>query len=258
MNPGRAKFFAGLLLAFRLFTPATEAATNDAFSAGLEAFNAGDFVEASRAFRDAATCQPAAGTFVNLGLVEWRSGRAGAAVLAWERALWIDPSNRAARQDLDFAREISSLDAPALKWHEAVSSRLPANHWAWIAGGSLWLALGLVAWPLIFRRRKTGWQQALAALGLGVFLLSLPAHVGIRARANIGFILDRNTSLRLTPTEDAEVVSTLSSGEPVQKIRRQGGFYLIRTASSTGWVEQAKVGFVCGDSESRPSRPAFR
>ena len=56
------------------------AATNDLFTAGAAAFESGQFADAARDFRAAAGARPAAGTLLNLGLAEWRRGRAGAAL----------------------------------------------------------------------------------------------------------------------------------------------------------------------------------
>ncbi len=220
------------------------AATN-LFAAGLESYQTGQFAEAAKVFRTLASNQPAAGTLVNLGLTEWRRGRAGAAIQAWEQALWVDAFDQRARNNLRFARETAGLDAPRLAWYETASTWLPTNSWAWIAGVGLWLALGMVTLPVVFRWRKSSWHQALAALGLGVFLLSVPAHIGVVTRSQIGYVLDRKTPLRLTPTEDADSLATLTAGEPVRQVRLHGDYSFVRTHSGTGWIEREKLGLVC-------------
>ncbi len=110
------------------------AATNDFFAQGVELSRDGQFPEAAAAFEKAAQARPAGGTFVNLGIAEWRRGRAGAAILAWEQARWIDPFDPRAGADLKFAREAAQVDAPQLKWFEAASAWLPPADWAWLTG----------------------------------------------------------------------------------------------------------------------------
>ena len=83
------------------------------------------FVDAAEAFRESVSRKPAAGTLVNLGMTEWRRGRTGAAILAWEQALWVDSFNQPARNNLQFARESTGLDAPPLEWYETASTWLP-------------------------------------------------------------------------------------------------------------------------------------
>ena len=220
------------------------AATNDWFAEGVAAYRTGQFAEAAQAFENAAAVRPTAGTFVNLGLAEWQRGDAGPAVLAWERAGWIDPFNRPAREDLNFARQVTQLDAPQLNWFETLSTWLPPAAWLWVAGASLWLAVGMILLPAVFRRQKAGWHQVLAACGLCVFLFSVAANWGVINRMNLGFVLENNAPLLLTPTHEGEVTSTLTSGEPARELRTLGDFYLIRTESQTGWIKREQFGFV--------------
>jgi hypothetical protein len=220
-----------------------QGATND-FAAGIAAYRGGEFAPASRAFENAAAVRPAAGTYVNLGLAEWQEGHAGSAILAWERALWIDPFNKGAAEDLKFAREATQLDAPPLRWFETFSSWLPCLAWLWLAGASLWLAIGAMLLPAVFRRQKAAWHQTLAAFGLCAFLFSLAGNWGVISRTHIGFVLADNAPLFLTPTREGEVTSTLTSGEPARELRARGNYYLIRTESETGWIERGQFGLV--------------
>lgn len=227
------------------------AATNDDFAQGLAAYRIGQFATAAQAFENAAAVQPAAGAFVNLGLAEWQRGHSGSAILAWEQALWIDPFNKPAAEDLSFARQVTQLDAPQLNWFETLSSWLPSAAWLWLTGASLWLAVGMVLLPPVFRRQKAAWHQTLAAFGLCVFLFSLAGNWGVISRTHIGFVLEDNAPLLLTPTRDGEVTSTLTSGEPARKLRMLGNYYLIRTISETGWIEREQFGLVSQKTQPR-------
>jgi len=221
------------------------AATNDFFARGIEFSRAGQFPEAATAFENAAQAQPAAGTLLNLGLAEWQRGHAGAAILAWEQARWIDPFDRRVEANLEFARQTAQVDAPQLKWYESVSAWLPPNEWTWLAGATLWLAVGLLVLPGIFRQRKAGWHQWLAALAFGIFLFSLTANFGVVSRTQIGFIVKNNAPLQLTPTHNGEVISTLAAGEPARKLRTRGDYVFIRTLGGSGWMEQSQFRLIC-------------
>jgi tetratricopeptide (TPR) repeat protein len=223
----------------------TRAATNDFFARGVEFSRAGQFPEAAEAFKNSAEVQPAAGTLLNLGLAEWQRGHGGAAILAWEQARWIDPFDRRAEANLEFARQAAQVDAPQLKWYEAVSTWLPPNAWVWLAGAALWLAVGLLILPGVFRRRKAGWQQWLAALAFGVFLFSLTANFGVISRTQTGFVIRKNAPLQLTPTHNGEVISTLAAGEPARKLRTRGDYVFVRTLGGAGWLAQSDFGLVC-------------
>jgi tetratricopeptide (TPR) repeat protein len=215
------------------------------FRDGAKAYRAGSYTYAAEAFRLSVAIEPASGALQNLGNAEWQRRRAGAAILAWEQALWLDPFNRSARQNLRFARKSAQIEAPDLAWYEVVSTWLPVNWWAWIAGTSFWLAIGMTTLPGFLRRRKATWHQAVAAVGLMVFLLSVPAMVGVQTRARIGFVREDDTPLRFTPTRDAQAITHLAAGEPARRIRARGDYLLIRTGRTLGWVERGQLGFTC-------------
>jgi hypothetical protein len=223
---------------FVFFALNCEAATNSSFDEGVSAYRKGDYARAVVQFHEAAVEQPSSGTYQNLGNAEWQNGQTGPAILAWEQSLWLDPFNRSARNNLRFARKVAQLDSPDLTWYEVVSTWLPTNWWAWASVVSLWTAVGLVLLPGIFRWRKTAWHQAVAALGLVVFLLSVPAQVGVQTRSYLGFVLLKDTALRLTPTADSQAVTRLAAGERGRWERAHGDYILIRTVRTLGWVHK--------------------
>jgi tetratricopeptide (TPR) repeat protein len=222
------------------------------FHDGANAYRAADYEHAVAAFRQSVALQPSSGGLLNLGNAEWQCRHTGPAILAWEQALWLDPFNHSARQNLRFARKAAQVEAPDLAWYEVVSTWLPVNWWAWIAGASFWLAIGMATLPGILRRRKATWHQAVAALGLMVFLLSVPALVGVSTRSRLGFVQRNDVPLRLTPTLEAQAITRLGAGEPARYIRTRGDYVLIRTTRTLGWVEQAQFGLTC----PKPARHA--
>jgi tetratricopeptide (TPR) repeat protein len=244
-EPRHLGCYAALAAALVCFAQASCATTNDFFAQGVGLSRAGQFPEAAAAFEKAEQAQPACGTLVNLGIAEWRRGHAGAAIQAWEQARWIDPFDPRAGADLKFARQAAQLDAPQLKWFEAASTWLPPDAWAWLTAASLWLAAGMIILPGILRQRKAGWQQALAALAFGFFLFSMTANLGVVSRTQVGFVLKKNAPLLLTPTREAEVISTLAAGEPARRLRTRGNYYFIRTAFAAGWISREQFGLVC-------------
>jgi tetratricopeptide (TPR) repeat protein len=231
---------------------ASNVSAEELFQAGVTAYRAGNYAQATEAFSQSTTLQPASGALQNLGNAQWQRHHTGAAILAWEQALWLDPFNQSARQNLRFARKTAQLDAPDLAWYEVISTWLPVTWWAWIAGVSLWLSVGVVMLPGILRRRKATWHQAIAALGLMVFLLSVPAHIGVETRSRLGFVMQKDTPLRLTPTLEAQTVTRLAAGEPARKVRARGNYLLIRNGRVVGWVERNQFGLTC----PKPSRKA--
>jgi hypothetical protein len=200
---------------------------------------------AAKAFASAAAAQPGDGTLQNLGLAEWQRGRIGYAVLAWEQALWVNPYNSSVRENLRHARKTAQLEEPELAWFEAASTWMPVNTWAVMAGISLWFAIGMMTLPRILRWRRANWPQALAAAGIAMFLLCLPSLAGVHTRSNIGFVLEKETPLRLTPTREAQTVTLLTEGQPARWQRARGDYLLVRTPYGQGWIKREQFGRIC-------------
>ncbi len=218
---------------------------DELFRRGMETYRTGDFATSAKWFGECVTQQPSSGGWQNLGLAEWQSGQVGEAILAWERAGWLDPANHAARANLQFARKAAQLESPILEWHEIPSTWVSVNAWAWLGGISLWIAVGLITLPAFLRRPRATWSQALAATGLAVFLLSLPAQIGAHTRTRIGFVISPGAALRLSPTHDAETVTRLAAGEPARREAIRGNFVFVRTSRSAGWLERDQFALIC-------------
>ena len=240
----RMLIFAVMLLGFGS-SHGSGQSSSELFQRGREAYRAADFVTAAKAFRECVVQHPGAGALQNLGLAEWQSGHVGEAVLAWERACWLDPANRAVKLNLEFARKNAQLASSELAWYEVPSTWLSANSWAWIASLALWFTVGIIIVPGVFRKRRTTWQQALATAGLVVFLISVPAQVGVWTRSRTGFVTGKGVALRLTPTLDAETLTQLAPGEPVRWVRARGNYLFVRTSRSAGWLEKKELGLIC-------------
>src|SRR5438552_7432932 len=153
---------AGLVLTFLIsVSNSADASAADAlFDYGTNAYNSGDFAHAAGAFAQATALRPSSGALQNLGNAEWQRGQTGPAILAWEQALWLDPLNSSARDNLRFARRSAQLESPDLAWYEVVSSWLPPNWWAWLAAISLWSAVRASTVPAFVRWSKTAWPQS--------------------------------------------------------------------------------------------------
>jgi hypothetical protein len=222
------------------------ATAEELFRQGCEAYMAGGFEQSAKFFGEAAAVAPASGTLHNLGNAEWQSGRPGPAILAWERAHWLNPFDLDTRINLRFGRKAAQIDAPDLAWYEVCSAWLPVNVWGWIGCVSFWLAVAMIALPAALRWRRADWHQGVAAAGFAVFLLTIPAICGVHTRSDLGIVLARDTPLRLTPTSEAQVLGRIPAGEMVRRERVRGGYVFVRNGSASGWIHTDQFGLISG------------
>ena len=218
-------------------------ATLNDFQRGTAAYEQKDFELAAQLFAASITNEMSAGAWQNLGNSQWQLGWTAEALIAWERARALDPfaaepnnlkfvrDTAQLRAGIDVVRDRGGLVAGGVVGVVGVREFLVCDGAAAFAGGAAW-------------RRAAG-QQALVALGLGVFLLTVPANYGVWTRTRIGLVLAPETSLRYTPTaEEGEPVTRLSAGEPARVVRKRGNYMLIQTRRGEGWVEQRQLGLL--------------
>jgi len=214
------------------------------FSEGTRAYERADYDQALRAFAALSTNEPSFGVWLNLGNSQWKLGETAGAIVAWERAGQMDPFLKTAEDNLKFARDQAQLEAPDLTWCEVAAGWLPAGWWAALAVFSLWFAVAVFLLPNVLRWKRATWQQALGAMGLGFFLLTLPANFGVWTRTKLGVALSNETQLQLTPTTDGEPITRLAAGEPARVIGDRGGFLLVQTRRAQGWLPKAQFGWL--------------
>ncbi len=234
---------------------AVAARGEDWFAKGLADYDAARFVQAADDFRSASESARTAAAFYNLGDAEWQSagvsnsdGRVSAAILAWERAQWLAPYNRNATANLRYARRARQLETPDLAWYEICSTWLPVNAWAWLACASFWLAIAMVMLPGIFGWRRTSLKQTVAAASFAIFLLTIPALIGIRSRASLGIVMPDQAPLRLTPTAEAQVVTRLPAGASARLERTKGKYVYVRAGISVGWLEREQFALIARET----------
>lgn len=215
------------------------------FQDGIHAYIAGDYQAAANTFKTILSNAPASGVLHNLGNAEWKCGRIGPAILAWEQANWLEPFDANTIANLRFARKSAHLEAPNLTWYEICSTWLSSRAWAWIAMFSFWGGLALVMLPGHLKKRRADWLQGIAAGAFALFFICIPALAGIHTRSSLGVILPDQTPLRLTPTHDAQIMGRLPAGESVRIEMARGNYLYVRTGNDTaGWVECRELGAI--------------
>lgn len=144
------------------------------------AYNKEDYVEAIRLYNDAIIQDGVSSTiYYNLGNAYYRDHQLGKAIISYERALALDPSNADARTNLNFVRT-KIEDAPEddssflTNLHHSISSTMSPDAWAWCTLAVFIILLATIAMYIFSSNvamRKIGFFGGIVVLFFFIYFL---------------------------------------------------------------------------------------
>ncbi len=224
------------------------------WNAGVEAYTQGDYEAASANWNAIAESgMESVELYYNLGNACFKDGNLARAILWWERAGKLDPSDRDVRHNLEFARaqtldKIDSVPEFFLRtWLRKASFALRSNVWAALSLVLFALALAMLLLFLLGSRtglRRTGFFTAIAA-----FLLSL-ACLGFASmqkkdalRHDSAVVMLPVASVKSAPSEDsATSLFVLHEGTTVKIVDTVQGYTLVELSDGRqGWISTKAI-----------------
>lgn len=218
----------GLALLAVLAAAMPAAAQDEPFRDGVTAYIRGDYADAATAFERHLAQRPddAAGWY-NLGNALRGDGRLGHAVLAWRRALDLEPRMTSARHNLRIAGGSSLLAGAPPPFSPTPAEAVLLLTVVW------WVGAGAVLWAVL-RHSRTARRVAGAAVGIAVLtiLAGLPGWVG----NDTAIALEPATPLLSGPALRSDTIATVPAGTPLRIIAREGDWLRVRTSDlAEGW-----------------------
>ncbi len=179
------------------------------------AYNREAYGDAIRLYNESITEDGASSTILyNLGNAYYRDNQLGKAVISYERALAIDPSNSEAKINLDFVRTRIE-DAPEddssflYNLHKDICSLMSPDGWAWTALILFVIMLGTIA--LYIFSSKIG-QRKVGFFG-GIAVLFIFIYVAVIAWQTAGEYGRRDRAVVIVPTTNLTTAPRSSRGE---------------------------------------------
>ena len=251
---------AVLLAVLLLSVPATGVRAADSYpdslwNAGTTAYQDGRWADAVSAFQalNAAGIESAS-VWYNLGNASFKAGDVPGAILAYERALKIDPSHADARFNLEFARtqiqdRIDAVPEFILKtWARNCCRLLSSNAWAVLSLLFLVGTLALLLVWLLGRRigaRKAGFFGGIAAaLLFGVCLSFSLWQSRDYSRADSAIVMRPVSSVKSSPSggNAAKDLFVLHEGTKVRLLDNVGDWCNIELADGRqGWIPSKDI-----------------
>jgi tetratricopeptide (TPR) repeat protein len=216
-------------------------ASADDFTKANEAYAAGKFEEARRGYEEAIKHGAHANAYFNQGNAFFRLKDAGRAVVAYERALLLQPNHPEAAANLKFVRSKTGAPVADEEWKEKAWRYIaqPAAIWAGI--GTAWIGLLVIGVAMLGRKSRT-------RLVLGVLLFVVGAgsvtalHLGQAELAKIAIVVAERSDARTEPADRAALAESLPAGSRVQVISAQGDWtYCSLPNGMRGWVPTKNI-----------------
>lgn len=193
------------------------------------AYNKEDYREAIRLYEQSLAEDGRSSTvYYNLGNAYYRHDNVGKAVLSYERALRLNPTNADARQNLEFVKG-RIQDRPEddssffSNMHRGIVASCTADSWAWIAFGVFICFAGAAALYMFTNNvtlRKTGFFGGLVLLVLFIYVLCVASDASATAQSHEEAVVTvPGTQLSSAPRAartSADKVVTIHEGTKVE------------------------------------------
>ena len=251
---GAGAVLALLLMLSPIGLQAAQSYPNSLWHAGVDAYTSGDYASAIADWEDVReTGLMSKELYYNLGNAYFKSGEIAPAILWYERALRLDPSDADIRYNLDYARALTQDridEVPEIffeQWGHAMCYLLPSNVWAVI--GLIGFAL-MVACVLLFLlgstpgRRKLGFFLGIAFLVVAFLGWDFAQWQRTEAlRQDQAIVMKPVSSVKSSPAaEGAKDLFILHEGTRVRILDNVGGFSCVELADGRqGWIPSREI-----------------
>ena len=224
------------------------------WNAGVAAYTEGDYAQALHDWKDVqATGMMSRELYYNLGNAYFKTGEIAPAILWYERALRLDPSDADVRYNLEFARAQTQDkidEVPEIffeQWGHSLCYLLPSNTWAVL---SLVFFGSTVALLLLFllgntpARRRIGFFAAIASFLLAFLGWDFAQWQRTEARRqDMAIVMRPVSSVKSSPSaESAKDLFILHEGTRVKILDNVSGFTNIELSDGRqGWIPSGEI-----------------
>ena len=220
------------------------------FELANAAYADGRYDEAAALYQSMIDEQPNATLYYNLGNAQFKQGELAQAILAYERALRLQPNHKDAQYNLAFAQSkitdnIEDQDFFLSAWARTVRNSLSERTWLILSIALFILALtGILLWMLgrELWLRKTAfyvaWIALLFSLIAGLNAWSLHRRDTLR---NEAIITQGIVNAKSSPDRSGTDLFTVHEGTKVTIRETLGEWCNIRVGNNEGWIRLSNL-----------------
>ena len=225
------------------------------FGRGNEAYEAREYETAVEAYESVLKYKiQDARVEYNLGNARFRLGQLGPAILHYERARRLDPTDQDIQDNMNYARsfcfdllEPAATPAP-IRWMHHLQDRIGPDRHLWMIWAVVWCCAILIAWsasrPGRFRAAH-GWMVAAFLAVILVLGLSWSRTYDRIEGRTLAVVLNNTTEVLAGPGEGNPTLFTIHEGLTVEvRMVREEWIQVSLPNRLNGWVPADSVGLV--------------
>lgn len=242
---------AVLLLSFSTHTYAESA--DEQFQKANELYKIGNYEQSIDTYNQILNSgYQSAPLYYNLGNAEFRNGNLGRAILNYERALRLSPSDKDIQANLAFAQsktEDNINEIPSFflaEWVQSITHLFSANGWAILC--IVLMCVVCAVWALFFLARSYNAKKASFFSGLALTVILILSFINLCVSHNKAtshdeaIIMLPAVSVKTSPESDAADKFLLHEGTKVEVEDILNEWAKIRLADgNTGWTENSNL-----------------
>ena len=221
------------------------------WSQGNQAYTDGQYSDASAAYAAIIASAPVitreyAPVYYNLGNAYFKQGELSQAILAYERCLRLNPTDKNARYNLQFARSqiidnIADTQVFFLRqWLTTFRNLLPTAVWMWCSIGLftiMLICLFVFAFSRSIGLRKTGFHISIVCLICSAIAFANAASLHHRDNVRSEAIITRGiVNAKASPDRSGTELFTLHEGTKVTIHEVLSGYANIEVGNYNGWI----------------------
>jgi hypothetical protein len=255
MNQTSFRFYFPILLTILLLSATTVLAGNvedNLFGEANEAYSRGDYAQAISKYQQITeTAGYSPSVLYNLANSLAQSGETGRAILNYERALRLAPSDSDISGNLQLVKKENGLFPKESFRVERFFQLLYLNQWTAL----ILLSLVLVTIYMLATVKYRFSRQLNMGVAASCFLLLCLATAGTISRYQYFYpsvVVSPEVKLFISPFESSASIGSLQEGRLVYPQKIHGDFtYVTDETDRKGWIPSAQIESVCKTAHSR-------
>lgn len=217
-----------------------------------ELYAAKQYVEVAEVYADMFQYGESAALYYNYANALYKSNQLGLAILNYERALRLDPTNEDVKFNLEFANKMKTDKIEPLErfflseWMESLGRLLTSNQWAYASIISFIVALVLVLLYLFGKKvwlRKLSFFSALFLLVFSIFTMVYAFQIKDYIENNPeAIVLAGSVSVKSSPDDSGTEVFVIHEGTKVNVLSTLSTWSEVRLADgNVGWLQSSTI-----------------